>query len=355
MTNFIVSLTSHPERFSSLEITLAALAKQTLLPEKVILNLAFGTANLLPDTILKMEFPVGLEIYETQELGPGTKIIPTLARYPNEIIVTVDDDHVYDARLFETLWSYHLANPQDVIIGLGHSVKFIGNQLASSVYWDHRSDYFETELLFNTGAYGALFPPKSLHPETTDASLYRELSFSSVSPWLWINLLRQETRIRQIPPGLSFHLLEGSQGVALSTNGNVEVMWDYNLKKMWTKFGMDDQIQTYIGKFGFDLTNQQADLTRPAKYPLFSKFEVGITIPNLDTDDMLIYLDLLPPEKRFPFVKEFRKYLENSVNLLNKLVVADLDSASERELNSIKNSRIWRYTKFWRDLREFLS
>jgi hypothetical protein len=81
-------------------------------------------------------------------------------------------------------------------------------------------------------------------------------------------------------------------------------------------------------------------------------FDSTSTISGLRAAKLLEFLDDLPPEKRFPFVKEYRKYLQNSINLATQK--NNINPAALEELLAIKNSRIWRYTSFWRKIRSHL-
>lgn len=89
----IVSLTTTPDRIPYLNSVIESLLRQTLKPDKIILNIPHRCKNkkyIIP------EITGGdlIFINRCEDLGPITKLIPTLALDlpPNSIIVTVDDD-----------------------------------------------------------------------------------------------------------------------------------------------------------------------------------------------------------------------------------------------------------------------
>lgn len=110
----IVSLTTIPSRLPLLETTLMSLMRQTLAPARIVLNLpAYSRreqcAYVVPDALRRL---AAVEIRETADLGPATKIVPTLlAEAPDRMIVALDDDRIYPATLIETLEAAARADP----------------------------------------------------------------------------------------------------------------------------------------------------------------------------------------------------------------------------------------------------
>jgi len=92
----IASLTTSPARLLLLEPVLISLTKgQTRPPDEIHLNIPWkfgrtGEAYLLPDFLGR--YPV--KVFRTDDVGPATKLVPTLARVadPETWILTLDDD-----------------------------------------------------------------------------------------------------------------------------------------------------------------------------------------------------------------------------------------------------------------------
>ena len=106
--NIILSLTSHPKRIKTVWITIESLLRQTYQPNKIILYLAKVDfpAGELPHTLYE-QTKRGLEIKFVEDYRSATKLIPVLKEYPNHIIVTADDDRVYNNEWLKILIDTH--------------------------------------------------------------------------------------------------------------------------------------------------------------------------------------------------------------------------------------------------------
>lgn len=110
----IVSLTTIPSRLPHLEWTLKSLMRQTVAPARIVLNLPRfsrreGCAYEVPERLRTL---AAVEIREVEDLGPATKLVPTLLAEPaDRMIVTLDDDRIYPAKLIETLERAARADP----------------------------------------------------------------------------------------------------------------------------------------------------------------------------------------------------------------------------------------------------
>ncbi len=74
----VISLTSHPARFSTLGVAIDQLLNQRLIPKKIYLNIAQPDLDKLPPAIKNLEAGGILKINSCTDLGPGKKLIPTL-------------------------------------------------------------------------------------------------------------------------------------------------------------------------------------------------------------------------------------------------------------------------------------
>ena len=95
----IASLTTFPERITSVKETIKALLLQTCKPDELVLWLANeqfpeGEQSLPQDLLALKEF--GLTIKWCKDIRSYKKLIPALKEYPNDIIITFDDDYYYD-------------------------------------------------------------------------------------------------------------------------------------------------------------------------------------------------------------------------------------------------------------------
>ena len=91
----IVSLTSFPQRMYDVHYCLYSLLTQQLKPDKLILWLAESQfpnkEKDIPQKVLSLK-ENGLEIRWCEDMGAYKKLLPSLKEYPDDIIVTADDD-----------------------------------------------------------------------------------------------------------------------------------------------------------------------------------------------------------------------------------------------------------------------
>ena len=138
----IVSLTSFPKRINTVSITINTILRQSVKPDKIILWLAKEEfpegKSKLPEDLLKLE-KFGLTIDWCENLLSYKKLIPTLRLYPNDIIITADDDIYYEEDWIESLYSKYLQNPEYVYVRRAIRVKYDGNNLIRLS--DRQTDY----------------------------------------------------------------------------------------------------------------------------------------------------------------------------------------------------------------------
>ena len=113
----IVSLTSFPARINIVVKTIKTLLTQTLKPDAVILWLApeqFPNGEKdLPQELLDLK-QYGLTIDWYKDIRSYKKIIPTLKKYPNAVVITTDDDIYYAPDTVESLYKSYLEHRNEV-------------------------------------------------------------------------------------------------------------------------------------------------------------------------------------------------------------------------------------------------
>jgi hypothetical protein len=102
----LVSLTTIPSRMPHLALTLKSLMRQGRAPQRIIVNLPTFSkrekvAYEVPQFLLGLK---SVEIVYCEDMGPATKVVPTLLREtPLQKIIVVDDDRIYPANLVRDL------------------------------------------------------------------------------------------------------------------------------------------------------------------------------------------------------------------------------------------------------------
>lgn len=122
----IVSLTSYKPRIDNVKYTLYSLLNQNFPPDKLVLWLDEDSfpqrEENLPQDLLELR-NFGLTIDWCENLRPYKKLIPALEKYPDDIIVTADDDIFYQPDWLKILYDAHLENPDCVIAHRAHRIR----------------------------------------------------------------------------------------------------------------------------------------------------------------------------------------------------------------------------------------
>ena len=204
----IISLTTYADRIESVKYALYSLFNQSLKADKVILWLSeedFPNKELdLPKSLLSLQ-KNGLTIKWCDNLLAYKKLIPALQEYPNDIIVTADDDLYYPKDWLEKMYENHLENPNSVIVHRARYIEFTDNNeikpyLAMKIVENNRKPAYRN--LF-TGGAGALYPPKSLHEDISKQDIYNTLCPTGDDLWFWAMTVLNETKIKVVPDGFT--------------------------------------------------------------------------------------------------------------------------------------------------------
>jgi len=196
----IVSLTSFPTRIPSLHKTISSLMHQTLKPDKIVLWLAKeqfpnGENNLTAELLNLKQY--GLTIKWCKDIRSYKKLIPALKEFPNDIIITVDDDIYYDEKLIELLYNSYLENPEFIhchrctkIFYKNNAIKAKGGGLKY-----YKKPSFANKVV---GVGGVLYPPNSLYKDITDEKLFMELAPTNDDIWFWLMAVMNNKKIKVI-------------------------------------------------------------------------------------------------------------------------------------------------------------
>ena len=111
----IVSLTTYSKRIANLPTVLDTIFSQTHQPDKVVVNLAFD--EVIPSDIQSYFDAHSIEVFRVPDTKVYKKLIPTLKRYPNDCVITIDDDFLYPSGMIEDFMAIHRQYPDNPISG----------------------------------------------------------------------------------------------------------------------------------------------------------------------------------------------------------------------------------------------
>lgn len=232
-TPLVVSLTSYPPRFGSLDLVLRSLLGQSVRADRVVLWLAEGDERLLPPAVTCL----GVDIRLCPNWRSYKKIVPALMEWPDAHVVTADDDVYYGPDWLEGLVRHAGAG---VVCHRAHRVA-LDPQGIPRPYADWRRNLDAPDrsaLVFPTGVGGVLYAPGVFHPDVCQADLFQSLAPTADDVWLyWMHRLAGS---RPAKTGGRFRILEwrGTQEQTLRA-GNL------------AGDGNDRAIRALVERYGF--------------------------------------------------------------------------------------------------------
>lgn len=193
----IVSLTTYGRRLNEVASTIESIMQGSLKPNKILLWLEEGMkSDILPIT-LQCQKKRGLDILYCKDLRSYKKLIPTLIKYPDAVIITIDDDVIYHYDLVERLVNQHIQHPHHIIANRVHRIKLSDNNIpAQYMEWEFNNNpKDDSPLNFLTGVGGVLYPPHSLHPEVLNENTFMTICKYADDIWFYSMALLKGTRI----------------------------------------------------------------------------------------------------------------------------------------------------------------
>lgn len=120
----IVSLTTYPKRIHNIQKVLDSILNQSKKPDKIVINLSieeYKTVNDIPKSVLNYikQHEDIIEIFFVEGINTKVykKIIPTLLRYKNDLIICIDDDFIYPKDMILDFYNTYLHDSFNPISG----------------------------------------------------------------------------------------------------------------------------------------------------------------------------------------------------------------------------------------------
>ena len=210
--DFIATLTTFPTRMGILKYALHSIFAQDLRAKKVILVLSeseFAEVNAkIPQAVLDFQ-KFGLEImWVKQNLRVYNKIIPALRAFPNEILITIDDDIYYPPNLFSSLYHAYLGDKHTIWAHKARIVPFSQTKIQDFFEWKiirKNNKKWQNKPRFNIyleGCGGVLYPPHCLYKDALCSEKFLHLAPNADDLWLWVMAILNGTKIACVPSPL---------------------------------------------------------------------------------------------------------------------------------------------------------
>lgn len=188
----IVSLTSYPSRIAYIIPTISSLRRQYMQADIIILWLAKSQfPNLeedIPVDVLDELKKNDIKICWCNDIKAHKKYLYSMKEYPNDNIITADDDLIYDDDFISELYLSYLEFPEAISANRVHLMLFDKNnnplQYSRWIKETRHCIYTPAMQLIATGGAGALYPPKLLKKEYLDEALINDLCPLADDLWL---------------------------------------------------------------------------------------------------------------------------------------------------------------------------
>jgi hypothetical protein len=200
----IISLTTFPARINKIWIVIECMLRQTHQPDKIVLWLSkeqFPQLSDLPQSLLKLQ-KRGLEIVLCDgDLRSHKKYYYTLNSYPDDILITIDDDFIYRTTLINDLVTLYVKHPKAICCDRALIIKTVDGEILSYIKWEPvKRGVGPSFKLFHTSGGGTLYPPKSLSYEVLNKEVFME--HCKYADDVWLNVMAQINKTQTIKTDL---------------------------------------------------------------------------------------------------------------------------------------------------------
>ena len=203
-SDIIVSLTSYGVRVNdTLPYTLYSLLLQTRLPDRIVVwldNVNWKGSNLPP--ILKKFEEFGVEFFFVEDMRSYKKLIPALEMFPDNVIITVDDDLYYNPHTIEWLIdAYQKSDKRSVIGTWAYRPKAKEGHYLPYSTWREEEPGQSLEEYSLIGCGGILYPPHIFDDEILKKDLFMKMAPTADDLWFWVMEKRLGIPVKLIENG----------------------------------------------------------------------------------------------------------------------------------------------------------
>ena len=189
----IISLTSFPKRIKFVWIAVECLLRQSYKPDAIILWLSKTQFEglSLPNSLIN-QIPRGLTVkFVEDDLKSHKKYVYAFDLFPDDYIVTVDDDLYFDNCLIENLINLKNSFPNSIPTNRCHGIKFNKNgEIIKYSKWFHNSTECKPSFfLVPTGGFGTLYCRQDLADSYNDIALIKSICPHADDLWMRIQTL----------------------------------------------------------------------------------------------------------------------------------------------------------------------
>lgn len=241
----VISITSFPARIATVNQTIESIINQNYPYKCITLWLADSQfpnkEKDLPESLIKLKDAKSLCIGWCEDTKSYKKLIPSLKKYPNDAIITIDDDLIYPIDWLERLVCAYMNDKSSIHTMRAHGIK-IDSLLHIQPYanWMSNMDCAEKSYFnFFTGVGGVLYPPKALSDNVLNEKQMLKLCPNADDIWFWANAILNRTKINLVTPNIGpLNYVPGSQ------DGDIP-LWKVNVTMGLNDLHMSNLLKKY--------------------------------------------------------------------------------------------------------------
>ena len=221
----IASLTSWTKRIGTAHLAVQTILNQTRQPDLTVLYLFEGDfpqrENDLPKELLALRSERFEIRWYKNNLRPALKLIPALKDFPDDIIITFDDDLFYPDAVIERLLNGYKKHPEMIQAHRVTNVIFdaTGNiKLSNQIPFDCPSYIHKI-----TSVASCLYAPSLFNEEVLNERAFLRLSPTNDDVWFWAMAILNGRRVNVVENNIdTLNYIPGTQHVGLSITNDGE-------------------------------------------------------------------------------------------------------------------------------------
>lgn len=218
----VVSLTTHGKRLNSVYLAIKSIMYQTLKADNIVLFLDEGDSDkkiLHEDELVEAGLSV---VRNVQNLGPHTKYYRAMTEFKDSVIITIDDDVLYDDRLLEELYESHLQFPGAIVCRWGTRIKKRGTVIEKYNLWEDKVTVKQPQIeVCALGVGGCLYPCGKYREKFLDKNGIMKSCIGADD--LWLKAVEMINGVKTIAIGFHpIHTIRDTQDIGLSLKNCLE-------------------------------------------------------------------------------------------------------------------------------------
>ena len=289
----VVSLTTYPARIGTVNQVVESIMRQSLPPDQIVLWLSrmdFPEDVKLPDS-LDYAIAGGLRIeYVDEDLKPHKKYYYAVQKFPEDIIITIDDDAIYPCNLIEELYNTYKRFPDCVVATRVRKIGVSENRdLLPYDQWENTMGVVNrpSYMLLPIGLGGVLYPPHCFHRAVLDRNAICALCLKADDVWLkFMELLNHVRVVSTRPIMMRPEYVKGSQETSLWSSNKLREGNDVQINailRYCNAIAGDGYIENMLYENRNDVMVQDSELGDdiPVRFAAIPKISVILPVCNV--------------------------------------------------------------------------